>query len=347
MKVVHLLNTNKYSGAENVACQIIKMTENTKKLELVYCSPNGEIANILEDKGISYIPLEKMSLIDVSKMISKYNPDIIHAHDFRATCFATVACILKKTRVVSHIHSDFDYMSKLSIYSIIFFIMSLFLKEIIWVSENAMNNFYFSVFVRKKSIYLKNVIDTNEIKRKIMLDNNNYSFDLVYVGRLSDEKNPMRLLEIFNNLYLKNNKIKLGIVGDGGLKNQMEQYVRKNKLEKNIVFLGFMKNPFKVLNSSKLMMMTSKNEGLPMCILESFSCGVPVVSTKVGAIPLIIENNYNGYCSNDDSELVEYIYDLLNDSERLLVMKKNAKQYLKDNFNENDYKEKILNIYGI
>ena len=49
MRVLHVLASNKYSGAENVACQIIKMFDG--EVEMAYCSPDGEIAKSLHEKG--------------------------------------------------------------------------------------------------------------------------------------------------------------------------------------------------------------------------------------------------------------------------------------------------------
>ena len=51
MKVLHLLASNKYSGAENVVCQIINMFNG--EVEMAYCSPIGEIENSLKDKEIN------------------------------------------------------------------------------------------------------------------------------------------------------------------------------------------------------------------------------------------------------------------------------------------------------
>ena len=53
MRVLHLLASNKYSGAENVVCQIIDMFKG--EVEMAYCSPNGTIANSLKDKNVTFI----------------------------------------------------------------------------------------------------------------------------------------------------------------------------------------------------------------------------------------------------------------------------------------------------
>ena len=65
MKVLHLLSSNKYSGAENVVCQIIKMFGNDA--EMVYCSPDGDIRKTLNDKNIKFIPLKELVVCLIQK----------------------------------------------------------------------------------------------------------------------------------------------------------------------------------------------------------------------------------------------------------------------------------------
>ena len=64
MKVLHLLASKRFSGAENTACQIIKLFDNA---EMCYCSPDGQIAQTLKEKEIRFIPLEKLSFKNVKK----------------------------------------------------------------------------------------------------------------------------------------------------------------------------------------------------------------------------------------------------------------------------------------
>ena len=81
MKVLHVLSTNKYSGAENVVCQIIKMFPNE---EMVYCSPDGDISSQLKDFNVKFLPINKLSYNELKKVVQDFNPDVIHAHDLRA-----------------------------------------------------------------------------------------------------------------------------------------------------------------------------------------------------------------------------------------------------------------------
>ena len=80
-RVLHLLSTNRFSGAENVACQIIRMFSDLPEYDMAYCSPDGPIADAVKSKGIFFLPMDRLSLCEIKRVIAAYKPDIIHAHD--------------------------------------------------------------------------------------------------------------------------------------------------------------------------------------------------------------------------------------------------------------------------
>ena len=90
MRILHLLASNKFSGAEHIAVDIIRALQ--EKYELVYVSPTGEIKEFLGQEKIRYIPLNELSYLEVYRVIKDYKPDIIHAHDYRASCIAAFCC---------------------------------------------------------------------------------------------------------------------------------------------------------------------------------------------------------------------------------------------------------------
>lgn len=115
MKVLHLLVSNKFSGAENVVCQIM---ENCKDYEMVYCSPIGQIEKELVKRGINYIPLDKKNVKSIKKVIQLYKPDIIHAHDFTASVLASQTGF--KGKLISHIHNNPPFIKKWGLKSILY-----------------------------------------------------------------------------------------------------------------------------------------------------------------------------------------------------------------------------------
>lgn len=104
MKILHILSSNKFSGAENVACQIIDMFGQNKDYEFVYVSSDGDISEVLHKKNILFAPLKQMSVKELQRVFDEQKPDVIHAHDMRAGFFSALAC--GKIPLVSHIHNN-------------------------------------------------------------------------------------------------------------------------------------------------------------------------------------------------------------------------------------------------
>ena len=121
-RIIHLLASNDFSGAENVACTIIKETEDS--FENFYCSPKGRIEEVLEEKGIKYIGIDKLSYKNLKLILKEYNQDIIHAHDFKASFFSA---LLKEKRIlIEHIHKNSPKLKKISINSLVFLYSSMY-----------------------------------------------------------------------------------------------------------------------------------------------------------------------------------------------------------------------------
>ena len=120
--VLHILNTNELSGAENVVCTIIKNMDNNYKM--IYCSPNGPISQKLKEENIIFSPLKKLSYKEVKKTIETIKPDIIHAHDNRATVIASL--FSKKYKIISHIHGNNIIMNSFNAKSFLFYISICF-----------------------------------------------------------------------------------------------------------------------------------------------------------------------------------------------------------------------------
>ena len=184
-------------------------------------------------------------------------------------------------------------------------------KQIFWVSKSSYEGYFFHKFLSKKSIVLRNVIDIPALEEKAAKDTVEYDYDIVYLGRLTYPKNPQRLILVLEKVIKRMPNVKVAIIGDGDLKDEIVNMIAEKKLGDNIHYLGYKTNPYKILASSKVMVMTSRWEGLPMCSLEAMSLGIPLVATPSDGLMEIIDNGVDGILSEDDDTIVDSLVSIV------------------------------------
>lgn len=340
-KIVYLLQSSGYSGAENVVCQIISFFKD--KYECIYCSPEGSIRTYLEDANIHYKPLKNFSIREIDRAIREEKPDVIHAHDMHACFKAALVC--GKIRLICHIHNNKFDARNFSIKSILFRIAANKAFHIFWVSDSCMDSYRYITAYRKKSSVLYNIIEVDKLKNEIECDKNEYDYDIIYLGRLSYQKNPQRMIKILSKLCKINSMISVAVVGDGELKDECIKLAKDSNISNNITFYGFVKNPYKILKSSKVMLMTSRWEGLPMSVLEAMALGVPVVSTYVDGVSKVIDIGNTGYLTDNDDEFVRYVLKIINNKSEYDRLSENCILVSEDHNNSNKYISAIDVVY--
>lgn len=130
-------------------------------------------------------------------------------------------------------------------------------------------------------------------------------FNIVTMGRLTYQKGQWNLIYDIKDIVVQYPKVRLYILGDGELKNELEELVKKLELEEHVFFLGFISNAHKFLRQCDLFVLTSLFEGLGNVLLEAMALGLPVISTdcKSGPREIIAPNsNIKSVCENIDVE---------------------------------------------
>lgn len=341
--VFHLLCMSTFSGAENVVCQIMNMFSDDEDIEMVYCSPDGPIREILRNKNIRFVPLKKFSLPEIRKTIREIKPDIIHAHDMRASLAAALTC--GKTPLVSHIHNNQTDARRVSIKSVLYLYAGIKAKSILWVSQSAYEEYAFKKAVDNKSSVLKNIIDVEQTRFLAETAITEKKYEVVFVGRLTYPKNPERLMKVLNKVLNKKRGVKVAIIGDGELRDVTKQLCDRYELNRNIDFLGFIENPLAYMKQAKVLVMVSRWEGTPMCVLEALSLGTPVVSTPTDGIKQVITDGENGYLSDDDDVLADKIISIVSEESLFLKLSEKAKKMSEQYNSIEKYKKEILKCY--
>lgn len=120
---------------------------------------------------------------------------------------------------------------------------------------------------------------------------------LVFVGRLDYQKDPMLLLEALRMTLARGCNVTLLIIGDGGLRAQVAAEIQTTGLGSRVALVG-VKGAAEIvsyLQASDLFVLSSVYEGMPIAVLEALASGIPVVSTDVGEVGLVVKNGINGY----------------------------------------------------
>lgn len=317
--ILHILNTNEFSGAENVVCQIINIFKNDNRYDMVYCSLEGPIREIVQEKKIRFEPIKKMCIAEIKRVIAKIKPTIIHAHDMRASFFVSVSC--GSIPFICHIHNNAFDSRSFNLKVLLFQFAANKAKHIFWVSMAAKEGYFYHNCISDKSSVLYNVVDREEIRKKANLNSKRVEYDVIFLGRLSYEKNPLRLISIISSVVKTNHSIKVAIVGRGPLEGEIREKIDELGLEQNIEILGFQSNPYPILYKTKLMIMTSLWEGLPMCALEAIALGIPIVSTPTDGLRELVFDGKTGFLSNDDNDLANKINLICNNDDLRKKMK--------------------------
>ncbi len=155
-------------------------------------------------------------------------------------------------------------------------------------------------------------IELNEMRSRIGISGRETTVG--FVGRLSSEKGIEFLCKIIRGLIRKDCKYQFVIIGDGPLRYMVEEL--RGKWPDNVVYLGEQDDVNPYFQLMGLLLVTSQTEGMPMTIIEGFSHGVPVISTKVGGVPEVVIDGITGFlCEFGDSEeMIKNIDFLLSDN---------------------------------
>jgi glycosyltransferase involved in cell wall biosynthesis len=122
---------------------------------------------------------------------------------------------------------------------------------------------------------------------------------LIFVGRLDHQKDPLLLLTAFGESLAKLPGIHLVIVGDGDMRSTVVAAIADANLSGRVSLLG-VKGPAEIarlLRGCDLFLLSSAYEGMPIAVLEALASGLPVVSTDVGEIRLVVRSGDNGMIS--------------------------------------------------
>ncbi|MDY6761751.1 MAG: glycosyltransferase family 4 protein, partial [Candidatus Nanohaloarchaea archaeon] len=178
-------------------------------------------------------------------------------------------------------------------------------------------------------------VDTAELEEKYNLKEN----VVVAVSRLVEYKGHGVLVEAVNGME----DTSLVIAGDGPYRDELEQ-----KADEDVHFAGFVDEEElpSYYSLGDVFALPTFGEGMPLSILEAFACGTPVVSTRVGAIPDVVDEDVGRLVAPRDLDALQAaLEDLFSDTERLEELGEECRRRAEDEYSWDSVVEKTLDMY--
>ena len=169
-------------------------------------------------------------------------------------------------------------------------------------------------------------------------------FSIFYVAELIKRKNQIMLIDAMKDIVIKDNNIKVFLVGDGVLTKYYKRKIKKLNLQENVFMLGYRKDISDLFKISNLCVSTSLQEGLGINLIEAAANSVPLLASKIRGHNEIIKENINGLFFENKKEMIEIILKLASNDYILEKFRKNCRNSVKEFFLENTQNE-IIKIF--
>lgn len=141
---------------------------------------------------------------------------------------------------------------------------------------------------------------------------------ILQVARLDGLKDHRTAIRAFARVVAEQPAAKLMLVGDGPEQRAIEEEIAERSIADRVQQLGLRDDVPRLLRAADLFLLTSISEGIPLTVIEAMGAGLPVVATRVGGVPEVVEHGETGLLapSGDDSALAAAMLELLRDPAR-------------------------------
>lgn len=244
------------------------------------------------------------------RIIKQLRPDIVYAHSSKAGAFARIADLGLNNKVIYNPHGWAFNMQqsakKQEMYKWVEKISAHFCDKIVCISDAEKESALIEKICKPSKLQvIYNGIDFEEIEKtvpmsRIQLGIPKNAFVVGMVGRLSKQKAPDIFVKAAKLIKEKIPNAFFLMVGDGELRDHVEDLINQYDLNSSFLITGWVNNPTAYMKIMNVGMLLSRWEGFGLVLPEYMACGVPIVATNVDAIPNVAKNGVNGMLVDKD-----------------------------------------------
>jgi glycosyltransferase involved in cell wall biosynthesis len=326
-RILYANHTGLVSGAERVLVDILRGLNRDCYEARVLCPAEGELSGLVAAEGIQWLPAPSLNarftwrpdrliryaaslcqaIAAMRKSIASANPDLVHANTLRAGIMASCAVLGTKRRVIWHLH---DILPSHPVSTAIRWLACLSPQtQFVAVSHATANAFRGALPFGNRIRVIHNGIDLARFPRK-SLESSSFrqeagipesAFLVCAIGQICARKGLRELLHAFSSIYSCAPYIHLAMVGKAVFPHEQE-YQRAlvsatvaAGMAHRVHFTGERRDIPAILHAADLLVLNSHEEPFGLVLIEAMSCGTPVLATRVGGIPEIVNDSKNGW----------------------------------------------------
>jgi len=312
INILHIYQNSNVGGIQQQILSIVRVYDKEKFNPIVCCfGPRMELGKEIEKAGIDFVALNRKRynkfsvgiIVDLYRVMKERNIHVLRTHKYRANLYGRIAGKLAGVPViVASEHNIYrNEKEKRFLRRITNKILSIVTDKMVTVSDAIRKDILrYDRFPPSKIMVLHNGVDTErfkpgtnyrDIRRQFAISKDDVVIG--FVGRLVINKGLNYLIEAVA-LLKKSFNVKLLIVGDGSLMEELKKMAKNKGLEESVIFTGMRRDITDILSSIDIFVLSSIKEGFPNSLLEAMAMGKPIVATAIGGIPEIIQHGANG-----------------------------------------------------
>jgi glycosyltransferase involved in cell wall biosynthesis len=291
-------------------------------------------------------PFSIQTLKAFRKVITEGKYDIVHTHEYKSNALAWIYHRRFGYKVVATTHG----------YNRTTFREYLYYRFERWILKSAdaivtptqeMHRRILQFGISPSRVYVipngVEIASRNLIERKPRSSR----ISLLYLGRLSEEKDPSNLLKAMAELRKRNLDVELVLAGDGPERGNLETQKSELGLSDSVALPGYIGDVSHLLANADILVSPSRTECMPNSILEAMGSGVPVVGTDVGGVGEMIRNGIDGLlCPPRDSKaLADAIERLIADASLAKRLAESARDRVLNEFSFKQHMKATLDLY--
>lgn len=309
MKIIRLSTFLDFGGIETKMANLSSVNDSN---EWIFCSigKGGRAADAIRanKKKVHCLALKHRipnlhAIIALYKLIRIERPDVVHTSGAEANFHGVIAAWFARCPRIIAEEIGIPKQSKLArlIFTGIYKLTDAVVGESKIVVENI--NEKYSIAKRKVRI-IPNFIAFPSENSNIQSKINGTVFTICSISRLEAVKNIEGVLMALHKVKEMGYTCKYIIAGNGSLETVLKEKVKVMNLVDDVVFLGYIDNPYFVLQQADLFVLNSFSEGFSNSLLEAMYSKTLVLTTKVGAASEVIRNGENGWIVPVDNHTI-------------------------------------------